>query len=99
MKIDYKVIWIDDKFENDESPFTDIRDSLVEYFQNEHYFNIEINTYENVEHFKKDVVKNEFDLIITDYHLNNGKLGSEIIDFLRREIFLPKYFFIPLKSI
>ena len=30
-------------------------------------------------------LKDNFDLIITDYHLNDGKLGSEVIDFVRRE--------------
>jgi CheY-like chemotaxis protein len=85
MKIDYKVIWIDDKFEEEESPFTDIRDYLVDYLKTEHYFQVDIKTFENVENFKKAVIKDDFDLIITDYHLNDGKLGSEVIDFVRRE--------------
>lgn len=85
MKIDYKVIWIDDKFEEEESPFTDIRDYLVDYLKAEHYFQVDIKTFENVENFKKAVIKDDFDLIITDYHLNDGKLGSEVIDFVRRE--------------
>ena len=85
MKIDYKVIWIDDKFEEEESPFTDIRDYLVDYLKTEHYFQVDIKTFENVENFKKAVLKDDFDLIITDYHLNDGKLGSEVIDFVRRE--------------
>lgn len=85
MKIDYKVIWIDDKFEEEESPFTDIRDYLVDYLKVEHYFQVDIKTFENVENFKKAVIKDDFDLIITDYHLNDGKLGSEVIDFVRRE--------------
>lgn len=85
MKIDYKVIWIDDKFEEEENPFTDIRDYLVEYLKDEHFFQVDIKTFENVDAFKKAVLKDEFDLIITDYHLNDGKLGSEVIDFIRRE--------------
>ena len=57
MKIDYKVIWIDDKFEEEESPFTDIRDYLVDYLKTEHYFQVDIKTFENVENFKKAVLK------------------------------------------
>lgn len=85
MKINYKVIWIDDKFEDEESPFTDIRDYLVNYLKTEHYFQVDIKTFENVDAFKKAVLKDDFDLIITDYHLNDGNLGSEVIDFIRRE--------------
>ncbi|QSS96290.1 hypothetical protein [Psychroflexus sp. ALD_RP9] len=85
MKIDYKVIWIEDKFEEEENPFTDIKNYLVDYLKSEHYFKVDIKTFENVENFKKAVLKDDYDLIITDYHLNDGKLGSEVIDFIRRE--------------
>ena len=65
MKIDYKVIWIDDKFEDEESPFTDIRDYLVEYLEKEHYFKVDIYTFENVNNFKEAVIKEDFDLLLT----------------------------------
>lgn len=85
MKIEYKIIWIDDKFEEDDTPFTDIKDYISRYLTEEHFFNVQINTYENVDKFKEAILKDEFDLIITDYHLNDGELGSEVIDFIRRE--------------
>lgn len=85
MKIKYKIIWIDDKFEEEESPFTDIRDNLIKYLKEEHFFEVDINTFENVDRFKSAVLEDEYDLIITDFHLNDGKTGDEVIDFIRRE--------------
>lgn len=95
MKIKYKIIWIDDRFEEEESPFTDIRDNLIKYLYEEHFFEVEINSFENVDNFKTAVLEDEYDLILTDFHLNDGKTGAEVIDFVRREknIFTEIFFY------
>ena len=85
MKIKYKIIWIDDKFEEEDSPFNDIKENLIHYLNKEHFFEVDIKTFENVDRFKTAVLEDDFDLIITDFHLNDGKTGAEVIDFVRRE--------------
>jgi CheY-like chemotaxis protein len=81
MKLDYNILWVDDRIK--ERPFQKIIEETKGFLSNQ-YFNCNIIEAEDfnefVEIFSK---KKEFDIIITDYSLNEGTFGSEVIDFIR----------------
>lgn len=82
MKLDYKIIWVEDKI--DTKPFLALKESVENHLKDE-FFNVSIETAEDFEEFKKKYEENEtFDLIITDLNLNESH-GSEVIDFVRDE--------------
>ncbi|KGL58945.1 response regulator [Polaribacter sp. Hel1_85] len=82
MKLDYKIIWVEDKI--DTKPFTSLRGNVKKYLEDE-FFNVSIETAEDFEEFKQKYEDNEtFDLIITDLNLNESH-GSQVIDFVRDE--------------
>ncbi|MGG5509421.1 hypothetical protein ACPDHN_05665 [Myroides odoratimimus] len=82
MKLDYRIIWVEDKI--DTRPFEALVKSISQYLQNE-FFNVHIDTAEDFEDFKNKYDGNQiYDLIITDLNLNESH-GSEVIDFLREE--------------
>ena len=82
MKLNYKIIWVEDKIET--KPFESIKKN-IETFLIEKFFNVEIHTAEDFEEFKEEFNSNgSFDLIITDYSLNDS-LGSQVIDFIRMD--------------
>ncbi len=81
MKLDYNILWIDDKISN--RAFQAILKEIKQ-FLSEEFFNCNITEAEDFNGFKVLFEKNgEYDLIITDYSLNEGSTGKEIIDFLR----------------
>lgn len=82
MKLDYKIIWVEDKI--DTKPFLALKKSVKKYLEDE-FFNVSIETAEDFDEFKEKYETNKtFDLIITDLNLNESH-GSEVIDFVRDE--------------
>lgn len=82
MKLNYKIIWVEDKI--DTRPFLSLIESVKIYLENE-FFNVSIDTAEDFDEFKakyEDI--QTYDLIITDLNLNESH-GSEVIDFVRDE--------------
>ena len=82
MKLDYKIIWVEDKIET--KPFISLRETVKEHLVNE-FFNVSIEIAEDFDEFKEKYQDIEtFDLIITDLNLNESH-GNEVIDFVRDE--------------
>jgi len=82
MKIDYNIIWVDDKI--DTRPFKGVIKKIDE-FLSEQFFNVTIVTAEDFEEFKEKYNEDiDYDLVITDLNLNNSK-GNDVIDFVRLE--------------
>lgn len=82
MKLDYKIIWVEDRI--DTKPFVSLKESVKTYLEDE-FFNVTIETAEDFDEFKEKYEKSKtFDLIITDLNLNESH-GSEVINFLRDE--------------
>lgn len=82
MKIDYNIIWVDDKI--DTRSFKSVI-KKIEEFLSEQFFNVTIVTAEDFEEFKEKYNQDiDYDLVITDLNLNNSK-GNDVIDFVRLE--------------
>ncbi len=82
MKLDYKIVWVEDKI--DSKPFIALVKKISNYLENE-FFNVTIETAEDVDEFKeKFAIHDKFDLIITDLNLNESH-GDEVIDYIRDE--------------
>jgi len=82
MKIDYNIIWVDDKIDN--KPFKRLIERITS-FLSEQFFNVTVIVAEDFNEFKERFEQNiDFDLVITDYNLNGSK-GSEVIDFIRMD--------------
>jgi CheY-like chemotaxis protein len=82
MKIDYNIIWVDDKI--DTRPFKGVINKIEE-FLSEQFFEVTIIIAENYEEFKEKYnQKIDYDLVITDLNLNESK-GTDVIDFIRLE--------------
>lgn len=82
MKINYNIIWVDDKIDN--KPFKRLIDR-IKLFLSEQFFDVEIEVAEDFDEFKAIFVpRKEYDLIITDLNLNDSK-GSEIINYIRKD--------------
>ena len=81
MKVDYNILWIDDKIAN--RPFQSIAATIKKHLD-EQFFNCEITQAEDFNEFKEAYsLNNEYDIIITDYSLNEGTTGQQVIDFVR----------------
>ena len=82
MKLDYKIIWVEDKIDN--PPFKSLIREVETHLSAE-FFNVIIHTAEDFDEFKFKYESTEtFDLIITDLNLNESH-GNEVIDFVRDE--------------
>lgn len=82
MKLNYKIIWVEDKI--DTRPFLSLIDNVKKHLENE-FFNVHIDTAEDFEEFKEKYEDSQtYDLIITDLNLNESH-GNDVIDFLRDE--------------
>jgi len=82
MKIDYNIIWVDDKI--DTKPFQGVVKKITSFLSDQ-FFNVTILEAEDLEEFKEKYNQEiEFDLVITDLNLNNSK-GNDVIDFVRLE--------------
>lgn len=88
MKLNYNIIWIEDKFsDKDDSEgriFYGIKEEVKTFLENQ-FFNIE--KFDVAVDFEKftaifDSAK-EYDLIITDLSLNDGTTGTQVIDYVR----------------
>lgn len=80
MKLDYKIIWVEDKI--DTRPFTSLIQKIVKHLEDE-FFTVSIETAEDFEEFRSKY-NGDLDLIITDLNLNDSN-GGQVIDFLRDE--------------
>lgn len=81
MKLDYKMLWVDDRI--DERPFQRILKSTQQYLVSQN-FECEIVSAKDYSEFIKNYhLKNEYDIILTDYTLNNGTFGNQVIDYIR----------------
>jgi CheY-like chemotaxis protein len=81
MKLDYNILWVDDRIK--ERPFQKILGE-TKGFLLEEYFNCNIIEAEDFKEFVEIFsTKKEFDIIITDYSLNEGTFGNQVIDFIR----------------
>ena len=81
MKLDYKILWVDDRI--DDRPFQKILKSTKEHLISQ-YFNCEIISAKDFKEFIENFnLKDEYDIIITDYTLNNGTFGNQVIDYVR----------------
>lgn len=82
MKLDYKIIWVEDKIET--KPFLSLTENVKQFLESE-FFNVSIDTAEDFDEFKHKYENGgTFDLIITDLNLNESH-GSEVINYLRDE--------------
>jgi len=82
MKLNYKIIWVEDKIQT--KPF-EILVNNIKKFLYDRFFDVEIDTAEDYEEFKNKFNSNgSFDLVITDYSLNDSQ-GSQVIDFIRMD--------------
>ncbi len=82
MKLNYKIIWVEDKI--DTRPFLSLIDNVKNHLENE-FFNVTIETAEDFDEFKTKYVDSQtYDLIITDLNLNESH-GNDVIDFVRDE--------------
>jgi CheY-like chemotaxis protein len=81
MKLNYDILWVDDRIK--ERPFQKILNETKEFLLNQ-YFNCKIIEAEDFNEFREIFSKTkEFDIIITDYSLNEGTFGNQVIDFIR----------------
>ncbi len=94
MKLDYKVLWIDDRI--NERQYQDMVKGLEKYLSEEEFFNVTIIPIEDTDDFEK-LLNDEFDLIITDYNLGE-KNGDYIIQYTRSKGILTEIFFYSANS-
>jgi len=96
MKLNYKIIWVEDKIET--KPFETIKKNITTFLKDK-FFIAEIHAAEDFERFKEEFNSNgSFDLVITDYSLNDSH-GSQVIDFIRiDENILTEVFFYSANS-
>ena len=82
MKLDYKIIWVEDKIETKQ--FQALIQNVVKYLEDQ-FFKVTIETAEDVAEFKeKFKIHKNFDLVITDLNLNESH-GNEVVDYIRDE--------------
>lgn len=81
MKLDYNILWVDDRIK--ERPFQKILHETKDFLDKQ-YFNCNIIETEDFNEFREIFIsKKEFDIIITDYSLNDETFGNQVIDFIR----------------
>ena len=83
MRIKYKILWVDDRKEEFEKLSYDKR--IVEYVQNL-FFEPQLTLCETIEEAKNEISHNHFDVIFSDYNINddssNGQ-GDSFISYIR----------------
>jgi hypothetical protein len=96
MKIDYNILWLDDKAKT-------IKDDNyieeIEYHLKELYFNPKIILTKNEEEFFENL-NDEYDLILTDYHLEDGnnRNGDVIVREVREKSIFTEIMFYSAKG-
>lgn len=100
MKLDYKILWLDDKI----SEFRDDEyvQEIKEYLQSEEFNPIIHETNDQSEFFKY-LQKNTYDLILTDFHLNENRNnkninGDNIVEMVRQKNIFTEIFFYTAKA-
>ena len=81
MKLNYNIIWVDDKI--DTRPYLSMKNEIFDFITNE-FFNCSIEEAEDFNEFIQLFTDNiSYDLIITDLSLNSGTTGKQVIDYIR----------------
>jgi CheY-like chemotaxis protein len=81
MKLNYNIIWVDDKI--DTRPYISMKKEVFDFITNE-FFNCTIEEAEDFNEFIQLFTDNiTYDLIITDLSLNSGTTGKQVIDYIR----------------
>lgn len=82
MKLNYKIIWVEDKI--NDRPFQSLISAIKKFLESK-FFDVHFETAEDFDEFKSKFNENgTFDLVITDYSLNDSH-GNEVIDFIRMD--------------
>lgn len=83
MKLEYKILWLDDKM-ND--ILSDEYDKELKKHLEDKYFIAVIDTTKNENDFFAKLSNDDYDLILTDYNLNQGERnGKEIVEEIRKQ--------------
>jgi len=82
MKLDYKILWLDDKM--DEILADDYLKDIYSYL-NEQGFEAQIVTVKNEKEFFENL-NDSYDLILTDFHLNETTTGTRNGDAIIEEV-------------
>ena len=100
MKLDYKILWLDDKIED----FKDDEyiDEVVEHLKKEE-LNPIIHETNDQSQFFDYLANNTYDLILTDFHLNESKdnkgiNGNNIVENVRRKNIFTEILFYTAKA-
>jgi len=100
MKLDYKILWLDDKI--DDFRDDEYIDEITEYLKNEE-FNPIIHETSNQTKFYHYLNNNTYDLILTDFHLNETKdnkgiNGDNIVETVRANNIFTEILFYTAKA-
>ena len=82
MKLDYKILWLDDKIDDF------IEDGYLEEIEShlkDEEFNPSIDKTNNQKDFYNYLIHNNYDLILTDFHLNEEKNGDDVVETIRNK--------------
>jgi len=94
MKLEYKILWLDDKIKDFiEDGFIE---EVEEHLLDNNFIPIIIPVSKTEDFFKE--LDSSFDLILTDYHLNNDENGEKVINELRRNSVMTEVLFYTAKA-
>jgi len=81
MSLEYKILWVDDDVET----FEDLEyPSRIQNYLSELFFEPIIQTYDTVKEAKENITAQKYDLILSDYNIDNEK-GDDFIRFIREQ--------------
>ena len=81
MSLKYKILWVDDDVE----AFEDLEyPTRIQNYLSNLFFEPIIQTYDTIKEAKKDIAKEKYDLILSDYNIDNEK-GDDFIRFIREQ--------------
>jgi CheY-like chemotaxis protein len=82
MKLEYKILWLDDKIDDfiDDGYIEEIEEHLID-----EEFNPFIDKTNNQQDFYTYLNKNNYDLILTDFHLNEENNGDDVVETIRNK--------------
>ncbi len=92
MKLNYKILWIDDQIEDIIN--LGIKDDIQEHLENLE-FGVTIDCYETRDIAEEKLKKNKYDLILSDYNIGQDEnMGDALVEWIRRnEIFTEVLFY------
>lgn len=81
----YSILWVDDKISDFEELeiISDIRNYIDSFALSSN-----ILAYDNIVDAKRSISENKFDLVVTDYNINNDIKGSQLIFDIRKREYL-----------